>query len=44
MQFMLSRFINSISLVMGLLLLVGSGYTDSHAEEAPLSKTTFYVY
>ncbi len=44
MKFTLDRLNNSISLAIVLLLLLGCGYMESHAEEASLSKTLFYVY
>ncbi len=44
MQFTLNRIVNPISSAIVLLLLLGFGDMESHADEAPLSKTTFYVY
>jgi hypothetical protein len=36
--------INPVLFTTMLLLLLGFGDVKSHADEAPLSKTTFYVY
>ncbi|MDJ0819929.1 MAG: hypothetical protein QNJ58_27240 [Desulfobacterales bacterium] len=44
MQLALNRYVNPISLAIVLLLWLGFGDMESHADEAPLSKTTFYVY
>lgn len=44
MQFTLNHIVNPISLAVVLLLLLGFGDMESHADEASLTKTTFYVY
>ncbi len=36
--------INPVLFTTMLLVLLGLGDVKSHADEAPLSKTTFYVY
>ena len=44
MQLALYRFVNPISLAIVLLLLLSFGDMESRADEASLTKTTFYVY
>ena len=44
MKFTFNYLINPVLLVFVLLPVFGLSLQDSHAEEASLSETTFYVY
>ena len=45
MKLTFNRLTNPVLFTIVLLmLLLGFGVVGSHADEAPLSKTTFYVY